>query len=224
MAYVAIDARNLKGTTSVAALLRDRGKDVQRAVNEAGRFGFKITAEKISNEVRFPAGYLTSQDRLRFRQAYAPGDSAIISARRRATSLAQFVKGHPGFGQRGGLAVQVLRRGGHAHMSKAFLMRTKSGGRGLGNVGVMMREDAYAKLNKGRRSGIDAVHGNKRGYMETGAAFSSKYAWRARGEKSGLRPLYSVSVDQAFDSFRRQISQETQADLDRRVSEIFSGA
>lgn len=218
MAYVAIDPGSLKNTTSIHALLRDRGADIQRAVNQAAQYGFQLTEKTITDEVRFPAGYLSSNKRLTLRPSYNPGDAAIIGARKHATSLAQFVKGSPGYGQRGGLAVQVLRRGGSSKLDKAFLMKTKAGKRGLGNVGVMMRVAAYDKMNARRLAkGIDPLREHRRGYMESTGAFSTKYEW------NGLKPLYSVSVDQAFSTFRRKISADIEADLNVRVSNIFTG-
>lgn len=218
MAYVAIDPGSLKSTTSIHALLRDRGADIQRAVNQAARYGFQLTEKTITDEIRFPVGYLSSNKRLTLRPSYNPGDAAIIGARKRATSLAQFVKGSPGFGQRGGVAVQVLRNGGGNRLDKAFMMRTKAGKTGLGNVGVMMRVAAYDKLNARRLSkGIDPTRDHRSGYLGSAGAFSSRYEW------NGLKPLYSVSVDQAFMTFRRKISADIEADLNGRVSKIFTG-
>lgn len=215
MAYVAIDPKGLKSTTSIYALLRDRGPDIQRAVNKTAEHGFEFSLQKIEKEIRYPAGYLVSDKRLRLRKSYAPGDSAIISARKRATSLAQFVKGNPGYGQRGGLGVQVLRKGGHSQMDKAFLMRTKAGKNGGGNVGVMMRVEAYDKLNVRRLAkGVDLARDHKRGYFESTGAFSTGYEW------NGLRPLYSVSVDQALATWRPEITKETQEVLGKTVAQM----
>lgn len=215
MAYVAIDPKGLKSSTSIHALLRDRGPDIQRAVNKAAEFGFEFSRKTIEDEIRYPAGYLTSDKRLRLRKSYSPGDAAIISARKRATSLAQFVKGHPGFGQRGGLGVQVLRKGGHNHMDKAFLMRTKAGRTGGGNIGVMMRVEAYDKMNARRLSkGIDPAYEHRKGFLGSAGAFSTPYVW------NGLKPLYSVSVDQALNFHRRKISDQTQTELGQQISKM----
>lgn len=215
MAYVAIDPKGLKDTTSIYALLRDRGPDIQRAVNKAAEHGFELSRKTIEREIRYPAGYLVSDKRLRLRKSYNPGDSAIISARKTPTSLARFIKGNPGYGQRGGLGVQVLRKGGHSHLDKAFLMRTKAGKTGGGNVGVMMRVEAYDKLNARRLAkGVDLARDHKSGYFESAGAFSNNYEW------NGLKPLYSVSVDQALATWRPEITKETQEVLGKTVAQM----
>lgn len=214
MAYVAINTQSLRGQ-DLDKLLRDRGPEIQKAVNDTAKFGFEYAADIIGNEIRFPPGYLKSSKRLRMREGKAVGEAAIISARKRSTSLAQFVRGDPGFGQRGGVSVQVLKAGGPSHLRKAFMMRTKAGKAGSGNVGIMMREAAYAELSKKRsRKTNGGLLANRMGTVMTGAAEAGKSSW------NGLRPLYTVSVDQAFSTFRGDIALSAEMDLSERINKI----
>lgn len=216
MAYVAVYAQELNNQRDMEALFRDHGPEILRAVNEAGRFGFNAAQKILTKDVNFPPGYLTSSGRLNFREARSSTDSAIISARKRPASLATFLTGpHPGFGQRGGVAVQVLRGRGR-HMSKAFLMRVKSGKGALGNVGIAMRKEAYDKLAK-RRKGPNTRWATMMGTLGTGAAEAGKYEW------NGLVMLYGVSVDQALKTHSTDIWQEAFFNLRDSLENIVEG-
>ena len=209
MAYVAVYANLLRGQRDMDALFRDHGPEIRQAVNEAGRLGYSYAQKVITRDLNFPAGYLTSGRRLTFREARTSTDSAIISARKRPTSLAQFVQGHPGFGQRGGVAVKVLR-GRHRHLDKAFLMRVKAGKSSLNNVGVFMREEAYNRLpNRWKGS-------NSPGERPTRIR-ASKHVW------DGIVGLYGPSVDQAFSTHLDDIWLEAGWDMKDRIGKILTG-
>ncbi len=123
--------------------------DIKPAIAEAAYQAINATADRsrtnsarnILRKLNFPATYLNpSKGRLAVTKRARQGDlEAIITARHRATSLAQFVTG--GSAGRKGARVSI-KRGSSVDLPGAFLMKLKSGTDSLdtkNNLGLAIR-------------------------------------------------------------------------------------
>lgn len=146
------------------------------------------------DEVAFPSGYLTG-DRLRVTQrATGTKLEAVITGRKRATSLARFVSGGAMVSnskRAGGVQVRV-KKGKTSYLKNAFLVRL--------NKGASLTEDNY---NLGL-----AVR------LAPGERLSNK----TTQHKSWLVPgrvalLYGPSVDQVFATVSEQLSPKLADDV-----------
>ena len=98
------------------------------AINRTARDKRVRAARLIQAQINVPARYVSpAEGRLAVSSTATPGRlEAKISARGRPTSLAQFVRGSPGF-NRAGLTVEV-RQGQASYMKRAFLIKLNKGG------------------------------------------------------------------------------------------------
>ncbi len=111
-----------------------------RAVGTATDRARTASARAVREQVRFPASYLyPSQGRLTVAKRPTLQDlTGTVRGRQEATSLARFARGK---GSRGGVMVSVAP--GRTHrIPRSFLMRLKSGNRGLA-----VRTDGEAPVN-----------------------------------------------------------------------------
>lgn len=163
------------------------------AINDTmDRKGMALLREKILQQTAFPAGYFKLPKRLYVKQkAYNDNLEGVIEARGRATSLARFVQGSPGFRGKQGLKVQV-NPGAYKAMPGAFLLRLNAGAgvtQDNFNVGLAVRLKPGQALNK--RSSTQLGH--------------------------NLHLLYAPSVDQNF----RDVAEEQSPAVADLVEEQF---
>lgn len=162
-------------------------KAAYRAINATADRARTDSAEEIRRQVNFPASYLKpSQGRLLVSQR-ASGSSleAIITGRRRATSLARFVtNGTPG---KKGVSVAV-KPGRNVELPNAFLMRLRSG------------------------SGVDTKN-NLGLAIRTAKGERPNSAYKPVRVADGLWLLYGPSVDQVFKTVREDIRPDAESFL-----------
>lgn len=150
------------------------------AINQtARRGGLKLLRAEILDQVAFPAGYLNNEKLGLTKPATNRSLEAVITARTRPTSLAEFVQGSRSVtgARTGGVQVRV-KPGSVRAMPKAFLMRLRAGATltaAKHNVGLAIRLKAGERvLNKREISPVQLGH--------------------------NLYLLYAPSVDQVFRS------------------------
>lgn len=127
MAQSILDAQNFfKQLPQVAE------RAAQLAINQvADRSGLKMIRTAILSEIAFPRDYLTG-DRLSVTQHATPSNlEAVITARKRPTSLARFASGQA-LGSRARIGVKVsVKAGTTTTLKKAWLVRLNNGNLGL---------------------------------------------------------------------------------------------
>lgn len=163
-------------------------KAARLAINSTANRARTAAADQILREINFPARYLSpAQGRLKVTQyASTRKMEAVITGRRRATSLARFVtSGQPG---KTGVTVS-MKKGQTKAMPRAFLMKLKSGAAGVetkNNLGLAVR------TARGQRP---------------------VRAYKPVKVSDNLWLLYGVSTDQAFRIAREKIAPEAAAHL-----------
>lgn len=158
------------------------------AVNDvSSRSGLRLIKSKMLDEVAFPAGYLTG-DRLSVtKRATNKNLEAVVTGRKRATSLARFVTGSLGVGVKtNGVSVRV-KKGKTTVMRKAFLVRLKQG--------ASLSEDNF-NIGLALRLGPGETIGNKR---------TEHKSWLVPGR---VALLYGPSVDQVFRTVADDVAPE----------------
>lgn len=170
-------------------------KAASMAVNKAADRARVRAAKEMRRQVNFPARYLEGQNsRLRVTKRAKPDDPvAIITGRRRPTSLARFATGSRK-GRGGGVYVTV-KPGRSRFIGRSFLMPLRAGRDELGNVGLAVR--------------------TKRGARPRNAYKPVKIA-------EGLWLLYGPSVDQVFKTVREDIAPDTQEFLAREFARLLN--
>lgn len=110
-------------------------KAVRMAINDVAKGkGMTMIREAMGDQIDFPPGYLYG-DRLNVsRWATDLNPEAIITARKRATSLARFASGTPASTRRRGVTVRV-KKGKTTYLKNAWLVRL--------NRGASLTEDNY---------------------------------------------------------------------------------
>lgn len=155
-------------------------KAARLAINQvAQRGGLKLARDSIMDEIAFPKDYLTA-DRLGVTALATDNNlQAVITGRKRATSLARFATpGTPiGSSLKSGVRVRVSKGSGGQVLRRAWLVRL--------NKGKSLSEDNYnvglaVRINDG-----DKVAGK----------FSAHQSWLVPGS---VALLYAPSVDQVF--------------------------
>lgn len=169
--------------------------------------GIKAIKTQMLKEIAFPAGYLT-QDRLSATKLATDKTlEAVITGRKRATSLARFVVGSPVPNSKrpGGITVRV-QKGRTTTLKHAFVVRLKSG--------ASMSEDRY---NLGLV--VRLKPGEKLANKRTGHK-----AWLVPGK---VALLYGPSVDQVFAGviaeLRPEIGQLVAAEFHRQFERLSNG-
>lgn len=188
-----IAIEGLRDPGEVRALKPEIMKAASMAVNKAADRARTRAAKEMRRQVNFPSRYLEGQNsRLRVTKRASPDDPvAIITGRRRPTSLARFATGSRR-GRGGGVYVSV-KPGRSKFIGRAFLMQLRAGRDELGNVGLAVR--------------------TKRGARPKGAYKPVKIS-------EGLWLLYGPSVDQVFKTVREDVAPETQEFLAREFERL----
>lgn len=148
---------------------------IVRAINKTAREARTMGARMIRNQVNLPARYLSEQEKRFYisKQATKSDLEAKVTARGRATSLAQFVSGAARVGK-AGVYVEV-KPGKARFMKRAFLIKLPQGSAGVTDT----------KFNLGL-----AVR------LRPGESMQNKT--RAHRVEKGLYVLYGPSVSQVF--------------------------
>lgn len=158
------------------------------AINDvATRSGLRAIKDKMTDEIDFPSGYL-SGDRLKVTQRATPENLlAVITGRKRATSLARFSSGTAVPNSKAaGVNVRV-QQGRTTFLKKAFLVRLKKG--------ASLTEDNY-NIGLAIRVGPGETVLNKKTVHKS---------WLVPGK---VALLYGPSVDQIFASVADDLAPE----------------
>ena len=170
-------------------------KAARLAINAAANRARTAAADAIMRDINFPARYLNpSEGRLKVTDYATKGKlEAVITGRRRATSLARFVtSGMPG---KTGLSVS-MKKGQSRRLNRAFLMKLKSGSGGVetkNNLGLAVR------TARGQRP---------------------DNAYKPVKVSDTLWLLYGVSVDQAFRIAREKVRPEAVTFLENEFNRL----
>lgn len=168
---------------------------MRMAINDiASRSGIKLIKNKINNEIDFGYAYLTDNRLSVTRRATNKHLEAVITGRKRATSLARFASGTPASTRKQGVSVKV-RRGKTTYIKSGWLVRLNKGASKTEdnfNVGLAVRVGAGEKIV------------NKK---------TQHRSWLVKGS---VALLYAPSVDQVFrgvipeveDQLARMVEQE----------------
>lgn len=154
-------------------------KAAQLAINDvARRGGIALIRKSILDQVQFPKDYLKG-DRLEITQFAQPGNlEAVITARRRPTSLARFAAPGTPIGSRARIGVTVrVGKGKSTALRKSWLVKLRNG-----NIGLAVR------IKPG-----DSIQNRK----------GATHAWLVPGS---VALLYGPSVDQVFREVSEQVA------------------
>ena len=173
---ITVASDDLEGLATYFRTAADAAVPAMRmAINDvATRGGMALIREEMTDQIAFPRGYLTG-DRIGVtKRATNANLEAVITGRKRATSLARFTSART-INQKGGVSVRVSR-GRTTYLKQAWLVRLKKGAsldEDNYNIGLAIRLRPGEKLNK------KTVH----------------QSWLVAGQ---VALLYGPSVDQVF--------------------------
>ena len=173
---ITVASDDLEGLATYFRTAADAAVPAMRmAINDvATRGGMALIREEMTDQIAFPRGYLTG-DRIGVtKRATNANLEAVITGRKRATSLARFTSART-INQKGGVSVRVSR-GRTTYLKQAWLVRLKKGAsldEDNYNIGLAVRLRPGEKLNK------KTVH----------------QSWLVAGQ---VALLYGPSVDQGF--------------------------
>ena len=173
---ITVASDDLEGLATYFRTAADAAVPAMRmAINDvATRGGMALIPEEMTDQIAFPRGYLTG-DRIGVtKRATNANLEAVITGRKRATSLARFTSART-INQKGGVSVRVSR-GRTTYLKQAWLVRLKKGAsldEDNYNIGLAVRLRPGEKLNK------KTVH----------------QSWLVAGQ---VALLYGPSVDQVF--------------------------
>ena len=173
---ITVASDDLEGLATYFRTAADAAVPAMRmAINDvATRGGMALIPEEMTDQIAFPRGYLTG-DRIGVtKRATNASLEAVITGRKRATSLARFTSART-INQKGGVSVRVSR-GRTTYLKQAWLVRLKKGAsldEDNYNIGLAVRLRPGEKLNK------KTVH----------------QSWLVAGQ---VALLYGPSVDQVF--------------------------
>ena len=173
---ITVASDDLEGLATYFRTAADAAVPAMRmAINDvATRGGMALIREEMTDQIAFPRGYLTG-DRIGVtKRATNANLEAVITGRKRATSLARFTSAST-INQKGGVSVRVSR-GRTTYLKQAWLVRLKKGAsldEDNYNIGLAVRLRPGEKLNK------KTVH----------------QSWLVAGQ---VALLYGPSVDQVF--------------------------
>lgn len=178
---------------------------MQMAINTVtARSGMALIKKNMLNEIAFPSGYLNA-DRLKVtKRATRNNLEAVITGRKRATSLARFVTSGSVVNSRtqSGVTVRV-KRGKTTYMKNAFLVKL--------NKGASLTEDNYNIGLAVRLSAGEAL-ANKN---------TQHRSWLVPGK---VALLYGPSVDQVFsdvaDKVGPQIADQVETEFYRNFRRL----
>lgn len=158
---------------------------LRMAINDVARGkGMKLIRDNMRSQIDFQPSYLNG-DRLRVSStATNAKPEAVITARKRATSLARFASGTPATTAKSGVSVRV-KKGKTTFMKNAWLVRLNKGAskdEDNYNVGLAVRLGPGQKLtNKNRQH----------------------QSWLVKGQ---VALLYAPSVNQVFSTVAEDVS------------------
>lgn len=173
---ITVASDDLEGLATYFRTAADAAVPAMRmAINDvATRGGMALIREEMTDQIAFPRGYLTG-DRIGVtKRATNASLEAVITGRKRATSLARFTSART-INQKVGVSVRVSR-GRTTYLKQAWLVRLKKGAsldEDNYNIGLAVRLRPGEKLNK------KTVH----------------QSWLVAGQ---VALLYGPSVDQVF--------------------------
>lgn len=156
------------------------------AINSvAGRSGMTAIRDAMFDEIAFPAGYLNTDRLAVTKRATNKNLEAVITGRKRATSLARFVTGSLGIGVKSnGITVRV-KKGRTEVLRRGFLVRLRRG--------ASVSEDNYNIGLAVRVGPGETVMGKK----------TTHQSWLIPGK---VALLYGPSVDQVFRSVADEVA------------------
>lgn len=168
-------------------------KAARLAINTiATRQGLKLSKDAMQEEVAFPRGYLN--DRLiATKKASSTDLEAIITGRKRATSLARFATGGqaPGVRRNRGVRIRVSK-GRSSYMKSAFLVRLRRG--------ASLTEDNYNVGLALRLKPGESIRNKKRAHL----------SWLVKDQ---VALLYGPSVDQVFRTVAAEVAPKISREL-----------
>ena len=156
---ITVASDDLEGLATYFRTAADAAVPAMRmAINDvATRGGMALIREEMTDQIAFPRGYLTG-DRIGVtKRATNASLEAVITGRKRATSLARFTSART-INQKGGVSVRVSR-GRTTYLKQAWLVRLKKGAsldEDNYNIGLAVR---LRPGEKGRRFGVAAPRG-----------------------------------------------------------------
>lgn len=171
----------------VRNLPKQNAKALRLAINTVtARAGMKMITGKMYNEVGFPTGYLKG-DRIGVTQyANESNLEAVITARKRATSLARFAASGTPIGSKARTGVRVMVKNGH---------------------GVTLKNAWLVRLRKGKSLTEDNFNVGLAVRVKQGDSIMSKHsahqAWLNPQHTVAL--LYGPSVDQVFSNILDEV-------------------
>lgn len=152
-------------------------KAMRMALNDTAKGrGMKMIRTEMMNEIAFNPSYLRNGRVAISKRATNANPEVIITARKRATSLARFVTGAKTLSGRQGVSVRV-KKGKTTYLKRAWLVRL--------NKGASKNEDDY-NLGLAVRVGPGDSISNKK---------TTHQSWLVRGR---VALLYAPSVNQVF--------------------------
>lgn len=202
---ITVTSDDLEGLAQYFRTAADAAVPAMRmAINDvATRGGMALIREEMTDQIAFPSGYLTG-DRIGVtKRATNASLEAVITGRKRATSLARFTSARS-VNQKGGVSVRVSK-GRTTYLKQAWLVRLKKGAsldEDNYNIGLAIRLRPGEKLNK------KTVH----------------QSWLVAGQ---VALLYGPSVDQVFQEVAGDvvdpISEMVQDEFFRQFARLTSG-
>lgn len=187
---ISVEFEGLGGAGDYFRRMPDQSaKAASMAINQvATRGGMKLAQDAIIDQIAFPKDYLRTGDRLMVTRFSTPESlEAVISGRKRATSLARFAQGQAL--NKVGLSVRV-KNGSSSPLRSAWLVRLKKGAsldEDNYNVGLAVRVRSGDITNKNATHQSWLVTPNEKG--------------------AGVALLYGPSVDQVFRQVAGQIGE-----------------
>lgn len=150
-------------------------KAAMMAVNNTARFARSDSAEAMRKTYNFPGNYLdpVSGRLIVSQQARLSNLEAVITGRKRPTSLARFMVQNNGANHEG--VVVEMKRGQMTALKRAFPIKLRRGGESSGNLGLAVRVKGHSAPRNAYKPKL----------LSTNAS-------------SSLWLLYGISVDQAF--------------------------
>ena len=163
-----------------------------RAINKTADFSRKHSADEMRRQYNFPGNYFDpAKGRLVISQRAKTNNlEAMITARRRATSLARFMIG--GTVNRMGVVIE-MKKGQSGQLERAFPVRLRG--------------------TKGENNNLGLAVRTKRGERPDRAYRPSKLA-------EGLWLLYGISVNQAFNYTREMTARDAAIYLEDEFSRL----
>lgn len=160
-------------------------KAMRMALNDTARGkGMKLIRSHMINEIAFNPSYLNNGRLSITKRATNSNPEVVITARKRATSLARFVSGNKSLSGRAGVSVRV-KKGKTTYLKKAWLVRL--------NKGASKTEDNY-NVGLAVRVGPGESVSNKK---------TAHQSWLVRGK---VALLYAPSVSQVFRSVANDVA------------------